>query len=343
MDWNIHGHDGAVNLLQTHAAGEKLRHAYLFIGPEGVGRRTLALRFAQALNCQGEHAPGGFCGKCRDCRQIAAMQYPDLSFLLPEEGHRDILIDQVRALQHTLSLSPYSAKYRIALLPNFQSATEQAQNALLKTLEEPSDNVVLLLTADALESLLPTVVSRCEVVRLRPASIESAEAYLQTVKGLTAEKAELMAHLCSGRIGAALHFIEEPELFAQRKESLEMLLELLPAKLYERFALAEKLSKPHDTFRERVSAILPYWVLFWRDVFICAAGADLPLANLDLDYPIHQVANGLSLKESRALLDMHDQALQHLDANVNVRLLLENLMLDWPHVSITGYKVLSGD
>jgi hypothetical protein len=83
--------------------------------------------------------------------------------------------------------------------------------------------------------------------------------------------------------------------------------------------------------------------LFWRDVFICAASAELPLANLDLDSPIHQVAKRLSLEESRALLDVHDQALQHLDANVNVRLLLENLMLDWPHVSLTGNKVFSGD
>jgi len=134
MEWQIYGHDWVVKLLRTHAAGDKLGHAYLFVGPEGVGRRTLALRFAQALNCTQPPEPGGFCDTCRDCRQIQSMTYPDLSVLKPEEGHKDIRIDQVRALQHTLALAPYSASYRIALLPNFQRATHQAENALLKIL-----------------------------------------------------------------------------------------------------------------------------------------------------------------------------------------------------------------
>ena len=109
------------------------RHAYLLAGPEGVGRRTLATRFAQALNCTNPPEPGSFCGECRECRQIAALAHPDLSLLTPTEGHKDIRIDQVRGLQHTLALAPYAAKYRIALLPDFQLANTQASNALLKS------------------------------------------------------------------------------------------------------------------------------------------------------------------------------------------------------------------
>jgi len=161
MDWKIHGHDWAVQMLSKHASGHNLRHAYLFIGPQGVGRRTLALRFAQALNCTAPPEVGQFCDECRPCLQIRAMQHPDLSLLVPEEGHKDVLIDQIRSLQHTLALAPYSAAYRIALLLDFQRTTKQGMNALLKTLEEPQDKVVLLLTANALESLLPTIVSRC--------------------------------------------------------------------------------------------------------------------------------------------------------------------------------------
>jgi DNA polymerase-3 subunit delta' len=334
MDWKIFGHDWAVTLLQAHAGGEKLRHAYLFIGPEGVGRQTLALRFAQALNCRQATEPGQMCGICRDCRQIEALQYPDLSVLLPEEGHRDILIDQVRRLQHTLSLAPFAANYRIALLPNFKRVTTEAANALLKTLEEPSDKVVLLLTASTLESLLPTIVSRCEVIRLRPAPLEKTREYLMAVKGLSLEKADLFAHLSSGRIGAATRFADEPELLTLREESLEMLLELLPAVRVDRFSAAERLCKPYNEARQNVGDVLPYWLTFWRDVFIRNSGADLPLVNQDLIPRIDQAASQINFELARELVLAHEKAQQDLDAYANVKLIVETLMLRWPYVSI---------
>ncbi len=333
MDWNIHGHDWAVNLLRAHASGEKLRHAYLFVGPEGVGRRTLALRFAQALNCSAPPEPGGFCGQCRDCRGFESLTHPDLSLLQPEEGHKDILIDQVRALQHTLALAPYAASYRIALLPDFQQATTQAVNALLKTLEEPPDKVILTLTANALESLLPTIISRCEVIRLRPASITSTQAYLQAEKGLSVEKANLLAHLSSGRVGAAIRLAEDPTALARRREHLDALLGLLPAKRYERFRLAADLAKPYDTARQQVDAILPIWLSFWRDVFVHCSGADLALVNIDLGPQVALTASNLNTKSARALVIAHEKAIQQLDAYANVRLLVETLMLQWPYVS----------
>ena len=330
--WQIHGHDWAVKLLRSHAAGDKLRHAYLLVGPQGVGRRTLALRFAQALNCQEATEPGGFCSDCRECRQIWAMQHPDMSLLAPEEGHKDIRIDQVRALQHTLALSPYSAQYRIALLPDFQRATEEAANALLKTLEEPPDKVILLLTADTLESLLPTIVSRCEVIRLRPASIADAEAYLQDERSLSGEKAHLLAHLSGGRIGAAIHLAEEPDSLNRRNETLETLLELLSATRVERFRLAESLARPYDKAREKAGAAIPIWLSFWRDVFVDASGAGLPLVNVDFEDRVDQVAAALDLAKARALVLAHEEALAQLDAYANVRLVLEDLMLRWPRV-----------
>jgi DNA polymerase-3 subunit delta' len=335
-DWHIFGHDWAVNLLQAHAASEKRRHAYLFIGPDGVGRRTLAMRFAQALNCRQAPVPGGFCGVCRDCRGFETLQHPDLSILLPEEGHREILIDQVRALQHTLALSPYSANYRIAFLPDFQRASEEASNALLKTLEEPSEKVILLLTANNQETLLPTIVSRCEVIRLRPTPIQAAQAYLKSAKGLPDEAAQLIAHLSSGRIGAAIDFAEHPELLEGRREILEELIQLLSANRVERFKLAEALTKKYELAREKAALMLPFWLSFWRDVFISCSGADLPLVNVDLALPINEVASQISIKHARALVVSHEQGIQALDAYANVRLLLESLMLKWPYITVSA-------
>jgi DNA polymerase-3 subunit delta' len=333
MDWHIYGHDWAVTLLRAHAAGGSLRHAYLLAGPEGVGRRTLATRFAMALNCTTPPEPGSFCGECRECRQIAALAHPDLSLLTPTEGHKDILIDQVRDLQHTLALAPYAAKYRIALLPNFQRANTQAANALLKTLEEPPERVVMLLTADALEHLLPTIISRCEVIRLRPASITDAAAFLQSSQGLPADQADLLAHLTSGRIGAAIRLAEDPEALTHRREHLEVFLELLSAPRQDRFKLAERLAKSYDSARANAAEVIPLWLSFWRDVFVRSSGADLPLVNLDLEPAVDQVAVMVSPQGARALVIAHEEALDQLDANANVRLLLEALMLRWPFLS----------
>ena len=332
MTWHIHGHDWAVNLLRTHAAGGTFRHAYLLAGPEGVGRRTLALRFAMALNCTNPPTPGDYCSDCRDCRQIAAMAHPDLSLLQPEAGHKDILIDQVRELQHTLALSPYTARRRIALLPDYQRATNQASNALLKTLEEPPDKVVLLLTADGVESLLPTIVSRCEVIRLRPASLAATQDYLQTEKGLPLEKARLLAHLSGGRIGAANRLADDPDALFHRQEILETFLSLLSAPLYERFKLAESLSRPYDQARTKAGEVIPAWLTFWRDVFGRASGAELPLVNIDYADQVGRTAAALDLPTARELVTVHEEALEYLNANANVRLLLENLMLRWPQI-----------
>ena len=335
MDWRIYGHDWAVNLLQAHAAGGKLRHAYLFVGPEGVGRETLALRFAQALNCSQPPEPGAFCGACKDCRQIQARQYPDLTMVMPEEGHKDILIDQVRSLQHTLALAPYAAKYRVALLPNFQQVTEQAENALLKTLEEPPDKVVLLLTVDALESLLPTIVSRCEVIRLRPAPLREARAYLIQDHSLSEEQANLVAHLSGGRIGAAIRMAAQPELIDQRREDLEAFLNVVTAPHYERFSLADKLTKSYQNARQNALDAVGLWLSFWRDVFVTASGADLPLVNVDFAAQVAAAAAQVDARRARELVIAHEQALQDLDRYANVQLLLEALMLKWPRFSLS--------
>ena len=341
MSWNIHQHDWAVTLLNSHAARspngsrERLRHAYLFTGPEGVGRQTLAVQFAQALNCTDPPSDGGFCGVCRDCRQMGLLTHPDLSMLVPDEGHKDIRIDQVRELQRTLSLSPYAGSYRVALLVDFQRATTQAANALLKTLEEPPDRVVLLLTANTPEGLLPTIVSRCEVVRLRPASIASTQTYLETVKGLPADRASLLAHLSGGRVGAAVNLAEDPDALTRRREHLADLFRLLPAARHERFKLAELIAKPRAQARQKLNDVLLIWLSFWRDVFFRATGETLPLLNIDAEPQINQVAAQVTPELARALIITHEEAFHQMALNANIQLLAESLLLQWPQVQVS--------
>ena len=143
-NWNLIGHEWAVDMLKKHVANGTTRHAYLFAGPPGLGRRTLALRFAQALNCQTPLDAGIPCGQCRDCKQIEAMQHADLTVVQADSDGGTLKVDQIREARRTLTFKPYQSKYRVAIFLRFQEANDNAANALLKTLEEAPSYAVLI-------------------------------------------------------------------------------------------------------------------------------------------------------------------------------------------------------
>lgn len=328
MNWDLIGHEWAVDLLKEHIRRERLRHAYLLTGPLGAGRRTLALRFAKAINCEQPPSPGEACGSCRACRGIERMQHPDLSVVQAEPPGGTLKVEQVRELQHSLSLAPYEARYRIALLLNFEQAHPSAANALLKTLEEPPPQVILLLTAESPESLLPTIVSRCETLRLRPSPLEAVAGGLAKRWELEPEQARLLAHISAGRAGYALRLSQEPELLERRRERLDELSRLLGASRAERFAYVDAQYKDKESLRET----LIFWLSFWRDVLIRSTGANSPLANLDREAEVEALAARVGFEPARRAVASLQRTLSLLDVNINTRLAFEVLMLDLPRV-----------
>lgn len=328
MSWDIFGNEWAALLLQEHVARHSFRHAYLFTGPQGVGRRTLALRFAQALNCPQPPTPGEPCRKCRTCIQIENMQHPDLTIVQSERKGGVLKVDQVRELQTSLSLAPYQAPYRVAIFLRFEEAHPSASNALLKTLEEPPDRVVLILTAESGESLLPTVVSRCELLRLRPAKIELIQQKLETHWGVPPEEARLLAHLSGGRIGYAIALHTSPELLAQRKILLDDHQRLLASSRVERFAYAKSLANDKDGLLQT----LEIWQSFWRDVFLRASGSQSPLANLDRQEEIEILAKRLGEGIASYMVTSLQRTIGLIEKNINPRLASEVLLLELPRV-----------
>ena len=332
-NWNMLGHEWAVDMLHQQVAHGEARHAYLFCGPPGLGRRTLALRLAQALNCTKTIAPGIPCGVCRDCKQIEEMRHPDMNVIqaVDEDGaskeNGTLKVDQVRAVQHSLSLRPYQAKYRVALFLRFQEANDNAANALLKTLEEAPAHAILLLTADTPEQLLPTIISRCEVLRLRALPISAIESDLLE-RGVDEERARLLAHISGGRPGYARRLVDDMTLLEKREERLNDLQTLLPAPRVEKFSYAEKLAKDKEVMRQTIVI----WLSYWRDVMLRVAGAESPLINVDRNMEIEFLAGRLDLSTARRVVSDLESALEKMDKNVNSRLLAEVLLLDWPKV-----------
>ena len=337
MGWQVEGHEWAERLLRGHLTSGEVRHAYLLTGPVGVGRRTLALRFTQALNCLQPPAVGEFCGQCRICRQTAAMQHSDLAVVQADREGGILKVEQIRDLQRSLSLLPYEARYRVSLLLRFQEANPNAQNALLKTLEEAPQRVILLLTADSAENLLPTIASRCEVLRLRPMALDRLQSQLEA-RGIDRFDARLLAHLSGGRLGYALRLKDDPGRMDQRRSVLEDLVQLLSEPRRARFTYAEQASRDKETLRETYGT----WLSFWRDLMLRSAGATvvagaqglgLPLVNIDLQAEIDQLAAQVDLATARACIADLEQGIARLDANLNPRLLTEVILLGWPKLA----------
>jgi len=326
MNWGLIGHQWAVKILRDQISKDAVRHAYLFTGPRGIGRRTLAIRLAQALNCPNTTSLGIPCFECRICSLINRMQHPDLAIVQAEHEGRTLKVDQIRLLQHELSLSPYDAKYRVAILLRFEEASPSAANALLKTLEEPPPQVVLILSAESGEGLLPTIVSRCEVLRLRPLAVNEVNLGLANKWKLPSEQAYLLAHLSGGRPGYALRLRDEPGLLDKRNKWISDLQKMIPATRVERFEYAEILAKDKDTVNE----VLQVWLSFWRDVLVVSIDAPIPLTNLDQEEEIIRLASQFSLNQSRQFLSRIEQTIFRLSRNINPRLAIEELLLDLP-------------
>ena len=327
--WEVFGHDWAVEMLQRQILTNSLRHAYLITGPSGVGRRTLAVRLSQAINCASPLAPAVPCRNCRTCRQIEAEQHPDLMVIRKPGEKRDILIEQVREVGKFFSFKPYMSAYKILMINNFEDANASSQNALLKTLEEAPAFGILLLTAGNVEQLLPTIGSRCEILRLRPLRVDAVNQFLM-MHEIPADQAYLLSHLCDGRPGYALQLAADEKMLAFRTDKLDDLHKMLSVGIRERIQYSEKLAKDKDDFRQ----VLFIWLSFWRDVLMKASGADVEITNCDRIDEIEKLATLLDRVLVHSVTDALEKAIDRFDRNVNSRLLAEIILMDWPRINL---------
>lgn len=355
--WPVFGHTWAIDLLAkttatataaitaatTAAAAEAAprrgpSHAYLFLGPAQIGKSTLARAFAQALLCTDPlQSP---CHQCRSCQLIARNAHPDLHLFQPKKklpAKDDEVVDRIDGsilrpqadlLVHEAALRPVEGRYRILLIQDAQRANDVFQNKVLKTLEEPPPNTILLLTALDRASLLPTIVSRCQVLQLRPLDIAATEAALQEGWGVAPQTAALYARLANGRLGWAVEQLADPQSSRQRLDQLRQLWELLPADRVQRLAFAESLAANRDS--RQLFGMLELWTAWWRDVLLVQSGCTDACSNVDQDAELQRQAHLLDPEPVRKLIYTLRRIERYLHHTVNTRLALDVLLLQLP-------------
>jgi len=316
------GHEWALDLLLNGLARGRIPHALLIVGPPNIGKTTVAITFAQALNCIGNRPVP--CGECVSCRKVLSGNHPDVRIL--DAPDKTLKISEVRELQRELSLSPHEGRWRVAVLSDFERATVEAANALLKTLEEPPAQVALVLTATESDVLLPTIVSRCQVVSLRTLSTSVVTDALISIWGAHPTRANLLAHLSGGRLGWAVQALQDESLLARRSEHLDHLVTLMGENRVERLAYAADLSQSPTLIGE----VLALWLGWWRDVLLLASGSPVIITNVDREDLLRQQAGQVNLRQAQRMLAQLRATVKSLDQNVNARLALEVLLLSLP-------------
>ena len=324
--WQVVGHEKAVGLLDRSLKNGKLAHAYLFIGPPHVGKMRLAIDLAKALNCPGEDRP---CGHCAQCVRIEELKHADVQ-VIGLDGRAEIGIDQMREMQHSASLKPFEGNYRIFIVDGAEHLSHEATNCLLKTLEEPPSNVQLILLALNERGLLPTLLSRCQKLELRPLSIATFPKILAERWGIPDERAKALAKLSRGCVGWAVSALTDDQLLQERSERLDSLLRLTEEELAERFAHAAQLASQFSRDRQSVYEVLSLWIEWWHDLLLTKVGCANFISNVDQEAKLHQESQRYSLKEIKVFVESLQQSMAQLEQNANPRLVLEVLMLSIP-------------
>ena len=305
---NIKGQDSAVDILRGSISNERVGHAYIFLGPNGVGKRLAAVNFAKALNCIApkENEP---CDECISCKKIDGSNHPDVSFIRPEEDASSIKIDAVRGIIKDVNLKPYEGKKKVYIIERADSMKHEAANALLKTLEAPvSDSVMILLTQN-LKALFPTIVSRSQVVRFFPLSVDEVRNILIRDHSIDADKALVLSHLSSGRLGEALEY-RTKGIFEKRERIIDALLK---RSLFD--IDIEKIS------RDEIRIYLDIMLSWYRDILAAKTGAPADmLINTDKKESIKREAASLAMDHIYSVMDQIMLTGLYLDQNANMKL-----------------------
>ncbi len=337
--WQVYGQDHVLRHMEASLKQGRSAHAYLLVGPPQVGKMTLALNLAQGVNCL--RGPGEPCGDCVQCTRIARGHHADLRVVGVGRGEEGgptrtvIRIDDVREVLRQVNLKPYEGACTVIIFDRADLMSEEAANALLKTLEEPPPQVlILLLTADE-EGILPTIRSRCRRLVLLPVPKEKMVEALVTEHHTGPEEAERLSRLARGCPGWAITALAEGQEVLERREGeLDRLKETCESGLEVRFNYAGELATLFSRDRDSAKQSLFLWLRWWRDLLLIKEGGEDYVLDIDRRADLRLQAAQLTSVQIVRFIKRLLETLEALDRNASARLALEVLMLDLPITTV---------
>lgn len=319
----ILGHEQIIEYLQNVVKSDKISHAYLISGPALSGKRMLAEAFAQAIQC--ENAAGGEpCMDCHSCRQAAGKNHPDIIYVKHEKPNT-IAVNEIRAqVNNDIGIRPYSGRYKVYIIDEAEKMNAQAQNALLKTIEEPPAYAVVILLTTNDQSILPTILSRCVRLPVRAVSDEKIKNYLMRSCQIPDYQAKVCVAFAQGNVGKAIQLASSEHFHELRDSALQLLKRVKEISLYEMMAAVRQIRE----YKLEINDYFDLMMVWYRDVLLFKATNDVnSLIFQEEVYDIKRQAEKSSYNGIETIIKALQKAKIRLDANVNFDLVIELLLL----------------
>ncbi|MDD4111676.1 MAG: DNA polymerase III subunit delta' [Herbinix sp.] len=317
----IIGHEGIIKHLQVAISADKISHAYIFHGEEGMGKKTLALTFAKTLQCiENSYYP---CNVCKSCKQSDSNNHPDIVWITHDKA--SIGVDDIRTqVNADIQVMPYQSQYKIYIIDSADKMTENAQNALLKTIEEPPEYAIIILLACNTQSLLPTIISRCVTLDLKPVDRQLIKEHLMEELHIPDYVAGIAAGFSGGNVGKAIKYASSDDFESKKEDIFHILRYIDDMELHEIISGIKTISENKASINDYIDLMM----LWFRDVLMLKATNDPNLLLLKDEFQIiKKQASIRSYEEIENVIKSMDEAKAKLKANVNVDITIELMLL----------------
>lgn len=316
---DIIGQESIKKHLQTAIKTGNLSHAYIINGEYGSGRQTIASALAKTIQCQSKTDDTDACGVCTSCKQAESHNHPDIKYITHDKT--SISVNDIREqLNNDISIKPYSSEYKIYIIPDANKMTEQAQNALLKTIEEPPVYAIIILLTENCDSLLPTIRSRCVTLTMNPVEKDKICTYLENKFQLEPEQAQIASNYCQGNIGKAIRFASSSDFIEMKNQVLKLLKNLDSMDI----ASIIDTIKEFSTHKNDINDYLDLMLLWYRDVLMFKVTKDANLLLYSDEYSaISEQATKRDYENIENIIAAIDKAKVRLKANVNFDVTIE--------------------